>query len=144
VKNLSEKKDIIGKDLKLKFDQLGADLTVTSEGDFDTVLGEDNLAQAIIARLSTDEGELYDIGHADYGSRLYDLIGEVNNETTRERIKSKVLDCLAQEPRIREVTSIVVKMAPYDLHQVEIEITVLPVGSNTFLTVVYPFRLEVK
>ena len=141
---MSEKGDIIGKDLKLKFDQLGADLTVTSEGDLDAVSGEDNLAQAIIIRLSTDEGELYDVGHADYGSRLYDLIGEVNNETTRERIKSKVLDCLTQEPRIKEVTSIVVKTAPYDLHQVEIEITVLPVGSNTFLTVVYPFRLEVK
>lgn len=141
---MSEKGDIIGKDLKLKFDQLGADLTVTSEGDLDTVSSEDNLAQAIITRLSTDEGELYDVGHADYGSRLYDLIGEVNNETTRERIKSKVLDCLTQEPRIKEVTSIIVKTAPYDLHQVEIEITVLPVGSNTFLTVVYPFRLEVK
>lgn len=144
MKNLSEKKDIIGKDLKLKFDQLGADLTITSEGDLDTVLGEDNLAQAIITRLSTDEGELCDVGHSDYGARLYDLIGEINNETTRERIKSKVLDCLAQEPRIKEVTSIVVKTAPYDPHQVEIEITVLPIGSNTFLTVVYPFRLEVK
>lgn len=141
---MSEKGDIIGKDLKLKFDQLGADLTVTSEGDLDTVSSEDNLAQAIITRLSTDEGELYDVGHADYGSRLYDLIGEINNETTRERIKSKVLDCLTQEPRIKEVTSIVVKTAPHDPHQVEIEITVLPVGSNTFLTVVYPFRLEVK
>lgn len=141
---MSEKGDIIGKDLKLKFDQLGADLTVTSEGDLDTVSSEDNLAQAIITRLSTDEGELYDVGHADYGSRLYDLIGEINNETTRERIKSKVLDCLTQEPRIKEVTSIVVKTTPYDPHQIEIEITVLPVGSNTFLTVVYPFRLEVK
>jgi len=141
---VSEKREIVGKDLKLKFDQLGADLTVTSEGDMDTVSDEDNLAQAIIARLTTEEGELHDVGHADYGSRLYELIGEVNNETTRESIKAVVLDCLTQEPRIKEVASIDVRTDPYDPHRVDIEITVLPIGSSTFLTVVYPFRLEVE
>jgi len=141
---VSEKREIIGKDLKLKFDQLGADLTVTSEGDLDTVSDEDNLAQAIIARLTTGQGELHDVGHADYGSRLDELIGEVNNETTRERVKAVVLDCLTQEPRIKEVASINVRTDPYDLHRVDIEITVLPTGSSTFLTIVYPFRLEVE
>jgi len=131
------------KDLKLKFDQLGADLTVTSEGDLDTVSDEDNLAQAIIARLTTEEGELHDLGHADYGSRLHELIGEIYNETTRERIKAAVLDCLTQEPRIKEVTSVDVRIDPYNRNHVYIDITVLPIGSSTFLTVVYPFHLEV-
>jgi phage baseplate assembly protein W len=140
---MAEKKRVIGKDLKLTFDELGADLTVTPEGDFDTVSEEDDLAQAIIARLTTDEGELQDIGHADYGSRLHDLIGEVNNAVTRERIKAKVRDCLAQEPRIKEVTSINARTAPHDPHRVDIEITVLPIGSSIFLTIVYPFSLEV-
>lgn len=141
---MSERKEIIGKDLKLKFDQLGADLTVTSDGDLDIVSDEDNLAQAIISRLSTEEGELHDVGHADYGARLDELIGEVNNENTRERIKASVLDCLAQEPRIKEVVSIDVTTDPYDPHRVDVNITVLPIGSTTFLTVVYPFRLEVR
>ena len=140
---MSEEREVIGKDLKLRFDQLGADLAVTSEGDLDTVSDEDNLAQAIIARLTTEEGELHDVGHADYGSRLYEFIGEVNNETTRERIKAVVLDCLTQEPRIKEVASINVRADPHDLHRVDIDITVLPIGSSTFLTVVYPFSLEV-
>ena len=140
---MSEKKEIIGKDLKLKFDKLGADLTAT-EGDFETVSDEDNLAQAIIARLTTAEGELHDIGHADYGSRLHELIGEPNNERTRERIKNVVQDCLTQEPRIREVTSINVRPNPDDLNRLDIEITVLPAESSTFLSVVYPFRLEVE
>jgi len=144
VKHMSAKKEFIGKDLELKFDRLGADLIVTTEGDLGTVSDEDNLAQAIIARLSTDVGELYDIGHADYGSRLHELIGEINNETTRERIKAVVLDCLTQEPRIKEITSVEVRRDPHDPHRVDVEITVLPLGSSTFLTVVYPFRLEVE
>lgn len=140
---MSEERETIGKDLRLRFDQLGADFCVTSEGDLDTVLDEDNLAQAIIARLTTEEGELYDVGHADYGSRLHELIGEPNNERTRERIRSMVLDCLAQEPRIKEVVSIDARANPHDHHRVDIEITVIPIGSGTFVTVIYPFRLEV-
>jgi phage baseplate assembly protein W len=140
---MAEKKNVIGKDLKLKFDELGADLTVTPEGDFGTVSEEDDLAQAIIARLSTDEGELHDIGHADYGSHLHDLIGQVNNAVTRERTKALVRDCLTQETRIKEVTSINVRSAAHDPSRVDIEITVLPIGSSVFLTIVYPFSLEV-
>lgn len=140
---MSEEREQIGKDLKLRFDQLGADLTVTSRGDLDTVSNEDNLAQAIISRLTTEEGELHDVGHADYGSRLYELIGEPNNERTRERIKAVVQDCLIRESRIKEVVSIDTKADPYDTHRVDIEITVIPIGSSNFLTLVYPFRLEV-
>jgi len=143
VKKMSEKREAIGRDLRLKFDQLGADLSVTSKGDLDTITGEDNLAQAIISRLMTDEGELYDVGHADYGSHLQELLGEVNDEATRQRIKAVVRDCLIQEPRIKEVTSINVRTVPYDPHRVDIEITVLPIESRIFLTVVYPFHLEV-
>jgi len=141
---MSERKEEIGRDLRLTFDELGADLTVGPRGDLDIVADEDDLAQAIIARLTTEQGELEDIGHADYGSRLSDLIGEVNNETTKERIKGLVRDCLAQELRIKEVASINVSSSPHDRARVDIEITVLPVGSSTFLTVVYPFWLEVR
>jgi len=141
---LSEEKKVIGKDLKLRFDLLGADLTVTSDGDLDTVSNEDNLAQAIVTRLTTEEGELYDIGHADYGSRLYELVGEVNNAATRERIKSVVLDCLANEPRIKEIGSVDVRAYSHDLHRVDIDITVLPIGSSGYIAVTYPFRLEVE
>lgn len=137
-----EKEDKIGKDLRLRFDELGADLAATAQGDLDTVAGEDNLAQAIIARLATEEGELYDIGQTDYGSRLHELIGEVNNDATRQRVKAKVQECLTREPRIMEVTSINVRADPNDPHRLDIEITVLPVESSVYLTLTYPFRLE--
>jgi phage baseplate assembly protein W len=139
---LTERNDKLGRDLKLRFEQLGADLIVTPKGDLETVDSEDNLVQAIISRLATDMGELYDIGHADYGSRLYEIIGEVNNPITRQRIKTIVKDCLDQEFRIKEITSINVLVSPSDPNRVDIEITVVPVQGTRYLTISYPFRLE--
>lgn len=139
---MTENGEKLGKDLKLRFYEIGADLTATKKGDFDTVTNADNLAQAIITRLSTDEGELHDIGHADYGSRLYEVIGEVNNKATRQRLKALVRECLVQEPRIVEITNINVLPDPNDPHRVDIEITILPIESSVYLTIVYPFRLE--
>ena len=136
------KKIEIGKDLKLKFNQLGADLTITEEGDLETVQNEEDLAQAIVLRLSTDEGELYDIGHADYGSHLYEVVGELNTEATRKRVQSLVRECLFQEPRIKEVVSVNVLTDKKASNQLNIEITVLPINSRAYLSLTYPFQLE--
>jgi phage baseplate assembly protein W len=138
----SKEEEKMGKDLRLGFDELGADLTLTKKGDLSTVQDHENLAQAIIARLSTEEGELYDTGHPDYGSRLHEVIGEVNNEMTRRRIQAIVQDCLSQENRIKEVTSVNVLSDPNDHHKINIEITVLPQEGKEFLTLTYPFQLE--
>ncbi|MEM3692664.1 MAG: GPW/gp25 family protein [Candidatus Bathyarchaeia archaeon] len=140
---MSEKGVILGRDLRLRFEEPGADLSVGPEGDLELISGELNLAQAIIHRLTTGEGELYDIGHADYGSRLHELLGEPNNERTRARAKTIVLNCLAQEPRIKEVISVNVRTNSLEPHRLDIEITVLPIGSPTTLSIVYPFSLEV-
>jgi len=139
---LSGKREL-GKDLRLQFDELGGDLTAT-KGDFETVSDESNLVQAIIHRLTTEEGELYDVGHAGYGSRLHELVGEPNNARTRERVKNLINECLAEEPRILKVTDITVTPNQYDLNRLDIEITVLPIGKSTLLSVVYPFSLEGK
>jgi phage baseplate assembly protein W len=139
---MESEKEQLGKDLKLKFDASGADLFVAPEGDFFTISDEDNLAQAIIARLSTDEGELYDIGHADYGSRLYDVVGEVNNAETRNQIKTIVEDCLVQETRIRQVANITVLPNPHNPHAVDIEISIIPIKASETLTIFFPYSLE--
>jgi phage baseplate assembly protein W len=138
---MAEKREI-GKDLRLRFNELGADLTITERGDLDTVENYDDLAQAIIVRLSTDEGELYDIGHVDFGSHLYEVVGELNNEATRKRVQSIIRECLFQEPRIQEVVSVNVLTDQKDPHRLDIEITVLPINSKTYLSLTYPFRLE--
>ena len=138
---MPEKKEEIGVDLKLRFDQLGADLS-PDLGDFDTITDDDNLVQAIIHRLTTWEGELEDIGHADYGSRLHEVIGETNNARTRERLKNLVHACLEEEPRIIKIVDIKAVQNVQDLNRVDIEITVLPVGKSDLISLMFPFNLE--
>lgn len=82
---------------------------VSPTGDLVIVSKEPNLAQAIINRLRTIEGELYEIEHPTYGSKLYDFIGELNNDITRNRIRNYIKSTLIKEPRIKEISKITVK-----------------------------------
>jgi phage baseplate assembly protein W len=129
-------------DLKLKFDEAGADLQVEN-GDLQIAHEEENLAQAIVHRLMTDIGELEELGHPDYGSRLYDLLGQPNTEETRSLARTYVLEALSREPRIKEIVSVTVTSNSLDLNRIDIEIIVVPVGKRRPLTVFYSMLLEV-
>jgi len=161
---------------------LGADIELTETGDIAIARGEQNLAQAILNRIRTGKGELQDTGHSGYGSTLYDVIGEPNNEATRNRLRLIIRDALSQEPRIKEVKQIRVIPLNYasanspksetsgssDIESaagstttvtlnkrgpdrdgsnandaVEVEISVVPIGSNVILNLVFPFYLGV-
>lgn len=74
---------------------------------FSTVGDRANLVQAILNRLHTHQGALAELGHPDYGSRLHELVGELNNERTRRLAELYIRQCLAQEARIAEVVSVV-------------------------------------
>ena len=76
--------------------------------DFGQVRGRDNLAQAVFLRLLTPRGELAALGHPEYGSRLHELIGRQNTETTRSLLRLFILEALQQEPRIEAVTQLTV------------------------------------
>lgn len=106
---ITDNKEILGTDLNLQEKGLGSDLVVSPTGDLVIVSEEPNLAQAIINRLRTIEGELYEIEHPTYGSRLYDFIGELNNNITRNRIRNYIKSTLMKEPRIKEIVKITVK-----------------------------------
>jgi len=133
----------LGRDLRLTDKDLGSDLSTTISGDLDLVDDEYNLGQAIINRLRTREGELADLGHASYGSRLYELIGEPNNEKTREQVRTAARECISQEPRVSEVIAIDVAASRDNLNQIDVSISVMPIGRSTVLNIVYPFYLEV-
>jgi len=62
----------------------------------------ENLAQALILRLMTARGELAELGHAAYGSRLYELIGRRKTEALRNLCRAFVLEVVAQEPRVED------------------------------------------
>ncbi|NEZ58068.1 GPW/gp25 family protein [Adonisia turfae] len=84
----------------------GVDLTVEQQ-DIAAVSGRNNLAQALLNRLHTRQGELKSLGHSTYGSRLHELVGEPNNRRTQLLTEMYIRDCLAQESRISEVVNVV-------------------------------------
>lgn len=103
--------------------------------------GPDNLAQAVIIRLLTPRGELADLGHPEYGSRLFELVGRVNTETTRNLARLYILESLRREPRIDAVTDLAVDPAPNRRSSIAITLAVKPVGRSATITI-GPITLE--
>jgi len=114
----------------------------TSQFDLDTLGTADNLVQALLLRFLTPVGALALLGHPDYGSRLEELIGELNNETNRNRAKLYTLQALQAEPRVKEVRAVTVTQSLRDRTRMDIKVSLLPVDSDTLLNLVFPFFLE--
>ncbi|MDB9527108.1 GPW/gp25 family protein [Oscillatoria sp. CS-180] len=110
--------------------------------DLATLTADDNLKQALLLRFLTPFGELASLGHPTYGSRLYTLIGELNNDVNRNRAKVYVLQALAAEPRVQEVQSVRVTTNASDRTRIDIDISLIPIHSDTPLNLVFPFFLE--
>ncbi len=112
--------------------------------DLGTVTGKANLVQSLILRLKTEKGELAPLGHPNYGSRHYQLIGEPNTETNRNLIKLYSLECLKQEPRLQEIIKIDVKSGSgrENRDKVDIEIALKIKGFPDPLSLVIPFSFE--
>jgi phage baseplate assembly protein W len=115
--------------------------------DMSTTSGHDNLGQAILLRLLTPRGELAQLAHPEYGSRLHELIGRVNNETTRNLVKLFILESLQLEPRIAEIVEVTVtpvegSRTREDVrHLVNVLLQVRPIAETTVVTI-GPFVLE--
>ena len=109
--------------------------------DIATTSGRDNLGQAITARLLTPRGELAELGHPEYGSRLHELIGSPNSETRRSLTKLFVLESLAQEPRIEKIVRCDVAPAPGSRDRVDVVLEVRPVASAETVAI-GPFTLS--
>ena len=80
-----------------------------SDGDLNIVTGTTNLAQAIQNRLNTYFDDL-NLFYANYGSTLFDLLGDLNHETIHEYIKIEVEDVVIKDNRIKSVDCTVNKM----------------------------------
>ncbi len=141
--------ELLGSDLRLQIQPytesggIGIDLFVGRGGDLTMAAGRENLGQALLHRLLTRRGELAEIGHPDYGSRLHELIGEPNNSGTRDRVKLYVKEAVAQELRVKDVIEIRVLPLKEDPTVVTVDLTVLPIHSTVPMNLVFPFYLEV-
>ncbi len=111
--------------------------------DFALASGLDNLRQAVTIRLLTPKGELAPLGHASYGSRLPDLIGQPNTETNRNLARLYVIEALEQEPRIQKVVAIGVSTVPGERHVIRIDLRVQPIGAETAVDL-GPFTIDLQ
>lgn len=149
-----EKIERLGTDLCLLTDldrqtsrDRGSDLLVqrrlrTGKLDLGSISNIDNVKQALLLRLLTPPGELAVLGHPEYGCRLFEIVGELNTDRTRNRAKMFVLQALAAEPRISRVTSVAVDPHPTDRARIDITVEALTVDTNTPLNLVFPFFLD--
>jgi phage baseplate assembly protein W len=143
-----------GNDLRLLDDLLqqndrspGRDLvparrSQTGQLDLATLSELDNLEQALLLRFMTRQGELTLLGHPDYGSRLHELIGQPNTESTRNRAKMYTLIALGAEPRVAHVISVDVVTDAVDRSRINITARLQTLHENTPLNLVFPFFLE--
>ena len=103
--------------------------------DLAAVDGRENLEQAIMVRLQTPVGELAELGHPDFGSRLHELIGSPNTEARRRLAKLHVLDALSREPRVAEVAAVAVDRDAHLRTVVHIRVDVVPAGATGTVTI---------
>ena len=99
--------------------------------DLDSVTGRTNLAQALALRLLTTKGALASLGHANYGSRLGELVGQRKTEELRGLCRAYILEAVREEPRVEAkplaITFDAQWEAPWDF---VVEITVQPVAGG--------------
>lgn len=146
--------DPFGLDLKLLanrerqlFRERGADLstevrTVSGETDLSRLAGVENLKQALLLRFLTPTGELAQLGHSRYGSRLYELLGQPNTQANRDRAKLYTLEALAAEPRVAKVIEVKVTTRRTDPTRIDISIEVEAIRTGDILTLSVPLSLE--
>lgn len=118
--------------------------TILRQGvDLGTVASVDNLKQALLLRFLTPRGSLTELGHPEYGSRLFELFGEPITATNMNRAKLYALEALGHEPRIDEVLSINVttnrRASPT---RIDISFTAHVAESGEILNMVFPFYLS--
>lgn len=94
--------------------------------DLSAISGRENLAQALIVRLLTRQGTLAPLGHSEYGTRLVDLIGRLNDETTRNLARLYTLEGIAQEQRVLKLLELNVGTLDGEPDTIQISFLILP------------------
>ncbi len=122
--------DSLGTDLRLRFDALGRADLVIDNGDIEAVSSRDNLVQALTMRLLVYRGELTGLGHPRYGSRLRNFIGQPLDTANLELLRRYVRRTLFEDPRVADITELVVRPRPSEPGTVEVQARVTPVEGD--------------
>jgi len=85
-----------GVDFQVSLGEL--DLVRSPQAGLATVAAAENVQGAVLRRLDTPLGDLP--AHPDYGSAVWDMLGDPMVQGWPDRVLAAVRTCLAQEPRI--------------------------------------------
>ncbi len=99
----------LGADLRLVFGGAGQADIAWSDGDLEQVRGLDNLAQALTLRLLVQRGELTQLAHPRFGSRVHELIGATLDRANLDLLRRHVRHALLGDPRVAAVESLTVE-----------------------------------
>jgi LysM repeat protein len=99
--DLNDIYSMLGQDFRL--DQDGQ-LQPDSNGDVQTLIGIDNLGQAMWHRLITEQKEL--VYHPKYGNPLIDYIGSINTGALAVLATQQIKETLLADPRIDSIQTI--------------------------------------
>jgi phage baseplate assembly protein W len=134
--------DLFGQDLQIVERAGGLDLSADSLGDLALAQGNDNIVQALLLRLRVRKGELAPLGWPDYGSRLYELIGEPNNQRTHVKLMAFARSAVEQDPRVAEVESVTTQLIPGERDGVRVLMDVLLIDQPNPLNLVFTLNLS--
>jgi len=98
--------------------------------DLAAISGRENLAQALILRLLSHQGALAPLGHPDYGTRLVELVGRLNNDTTRNLARLYTMEGIAQEQRVTKLLDLTVDTFDGQPDTIRIGFSVLPLNDD--------------
>ncbi len=113
---------------------------VADDGGTSIAIYDDDIKQSIRIILGTDRGER--VMRPDFGAGLRSFVFGPINQTTLQRVKSRVEDALVRwEARI-DVLQVKVTLDATERSTLLIDITYRVRATNTLMNLVYPFYLQ--
>src|SRR5215213_11983665 len=135
-----ERQRLFGDDLELYSRNETYDLRPNGAGDLGLARGNENIIQALTLRLRVRRGELAPLGWPDYGSRLHELIGELNVARTRLKLEVFARQAIEADPRVAKVESVVAVPEEHEVVRVMMDIRLI--DTPVPLNLVFDFPLE--
>ena len=139
---MEARETLFGNDLQLAQRANGYDLLPDLHGDLAQAQGNDNIVQALTLRLLVRKGELARLGLPDYGSRLYELIGEPNNTRTHVKLMAFARSAIEQDPRVQKITDIQTQVIPGEREVVRLNMAIQLITEQNPLNLVLDIHLE--
>jgi phage baseplate assembly protein W len=131
-----------GSDPDLVHGEGSLDVKKNQEGDLDLAWGNDSIVQSLILRLHVRKGELAPLGWPDYGSRLYELIGEPNTTRTHAMLMAFARKAIEQDPRVSEVKNVQTQILPGERNVVRLTMEIVLISEPNPLNLVFNVNLE--